>query len=615
MTRMLPMLAGVVLALVASPAMGATNVPTSFIPPPVLLELRMLERQFDLALANDCAPERCFSKGCFYRAHVVQDLPRDTSMPGLGQSEGPGSVPPQEYLTEAFCEFTHEKSVSGRDVQVLARRLEQKLSKGWLKVSVGREILETLPKKLAESPNPPEEKPALPPPPPPPEPKPEPKAELPTTWDSAIALRELWVSLLPHFSWMIAVLLCTIAALWLIWGSRRLGRETIEEKAMAAELAASAAKPAEAEAEKKDEAAPEVAIAVTPSSAEESASFVKDQQKIWGDRVAETELARDEGIVVGVLRDWLRDGEFPLLTKAIFTFGDRLSVAFPTDGELAARKVELAEYLRTVDEKTLPSEAEFFRRLNQHAISSSLLAQADAEVYLSLREEFGSSGVMHLIAGLPPRHAALLFAMVPGGFQQDVSRLLTPALREGVADQLLASNRISREDSTYLFEVIQAARAGKPLPPAPAAQGIVDRGREVDAAGAVSVLLPRIEPEARRSLFARALERSGGTFPRWYEDILYPDMLLKLPEEMRKDLLLEVDVRNLAGWTSIQHPTWQEGFLGRLGPAMQKSLRSSMVFASRTDQLRFARHGQQELVAAVKRQLAQGKVTFTDIVA
>ena len=34
-----------------------------------------------------------------------------------------------------------------------------------------------------------------------------------------------------------------------------------------------------------------------------------------------------------------------------------------------------------------PSDGEFFRVLNHHAISSSLLAQSDAESYRSLREE------------------------------------------------------------------------------------------------------------------------------------------------------------------------------------------------------------------------------------
>ena len=43
---------------------------------PVVFEMRMLERQFDAALNADCAPERCFSKGCVYVNHVAVDLPR-----------------------------------------------------------------------------------------------------------------------------------------------------------------------------------------------------------------------------------------------------------------------------------------------------------------------------------------------------------------------------------------------------------------------------------------------------------------------------------------------------------------------------------------------------------
>ena len=42
----------------------------------VLLELRALEHRFDQSLSGDCAPEKCFSKGCVYREHAAVDLPR-----------------------------------------------------------------------------------------------------------------------------------------------------------------------------------------------------------------------------------------------------------------------------------------------------------------------------------------------------------------------------------------------------------------------------------------------------------------------------------------------------------------------------------------------------------
>ncbi|HEX5751629.1 MAG TPA: hypothetical protein VFZ09_35735 [Archangium sp.] len=590
-------------------------VPQGHVPAPVLLELRTLESQFDLALAQDCAPERCFSKGCVYRDHVTVDMPRTSSLPGLGQTEGPGSVPPQEYLTQAQCEFTHEKSVSTQDVQALVRRLEQRLSKGWLKVKVGRQILQPISPGLRESPPLPE-----PPKPPAPEVEEKPVAPVeppaPVTWQADVALRELWVSLLPHFSWMIALIMLTMAALTIIWALRRLGRETLEEKALAAQLAAGsldkapeAGTPPKAEEPTADEVDP------APSQADVETAFVTAQQRLWNDRIAQAELAKDESVVVELLRDWLKAGEFELLAKAIFVFGDRLPLAFTSDGELAVRKVEFAGYLKTVDEKALLSDAEFFRVLNQHAISSTLMAQADAEVYRSLREEFGSNGVAHLIESLSPRHGALLFGHVPTDCQQDVARILPPELRVRIANELLASNRISKEETVHLFEVLDAARAGKPIPPAPPAQGILDRGRPFDAAGALSVLLPLIESSERGALFARTLERSGGALPLWYQDILYGDMLLKLPDELQRDMLLDVDVRGLAGWSSVQQPAWQESFIARLAPAMQNAIRANMSFVSREEQLRAARRGQNELISAVKKQVARGKVSFAEIIA
>lgn len=606
------------LSAVASAQTSAPAVPQNHIPAPVVMEMRMLERQFDAALGADCAPERCFSKGCNYVNHVAVDLPRSGSLPGLGQGEGPGSVPPQEYLTEARCEFTHEKAVPQRDVQALVNRLQQRLSKGWMKVSVGTQILAPISPSLRESPLPKEDRPPVLPPPEPvltPEPKEPPK------WDAAVAVRELWVSLLPHFAWMIALVLTTLSILALIWGARRVGRESLEEKALAAQLAAGTL--AGPEEEKKEEsplngAAAHTNGATPPSETTNGAEdphFVRDQQQLWNDRIAQAEFAKDEGGVVELLRQWLVAGEFELLAKAIYVFGDKLSLAFSNDGQLAVRKVEFADFLKSLDEKTLLTDGDFFRVLNQHAISSSLLSQDDVEVYRSLREEFGSSGVLRLVESLPPRHGALLFGIIPGDTQVDVARIMAPELRLEVADQLLVSNRISKEETSHVFEVLNAARAGKPLPPPPRPHGIPDRGREFDAAGALSVLMARIEPSQRSELFARALERSGGTFPRWYEDILYGDMLLRLPEEMRKDMLLGVDVRGLAAWASVQNPQWQESFLGKLAPSMQAAVRASMAFASRADQLRHARRGQHELVAAMKKQVSQGRVSFAEMVA
>ncbi|MGQ0505946.1 MAG: hypothetical protein ACT4TC_11590 [Myxococcaceae bacterium] len=595
---------------VASAQTLTTPIPEKHIPAPVLMELRALESQFDLALSRDCAPERCVSKGCSYKDHAVVDLPRSSSLPGLGQSEGLGSVPPQEYLTQARCEFAHEKSINAKDVQALTRRLEQRLSKGWLQVTLGRQVLEPISPSLSESPPPKPEVAAAP--------VKESAPLPPQRWEAGVALRELWVSLLPHFAWMIAVVMVTAATLLIIWGLRRVGKESFEERAMLAQLAAGTLEKSDDADEPKTE--PMVALPVAeaqPLLGTGDNVFIEEQHRVWKERIAQTELANNEGAIVELLRKWLKAGEFELLAKAILVFGDRLSLAFSSDGELAVRKVEFAEYLRGLDESRLPSEAQFFKTLNQHAISSSLLSQSDAEVYLSLREEFGTTGVAYLVESLSPRHGALLFAQVPPDAQREVAQLFPPELKLQVAGQLLRSNRISREERTYVFEALDAARARRPLPAPPRAEphDIADRGRQFDAAGALSVLLPLIGPEDRGALFSHAMVRTSGTMPRWYEDILYPDMLLKLPNELQADLLLDVDVRGLAGWSSVQNPAWQERFLKQLPQAMQNAVRAGMDFPSRAEQQHRAKQGHGEIVTALKRLTAQGKLAFADLVA
>ncbi len=601
----------------AQTATTPTPLPGKHIPPQVLMELRQLENQFDLSLGRDCAPERCISKGCVYEDHAVVDLPRSSSLPGLGQTEGPGSVPVQEYLTRARCDFAHEKSVSQRDVQALVKRLEQRLAKGWLQVSVGHQILEPISEALRDSPTPREPVAPVKPPEPPPEAVKPPAP--PARWEADVALRELWLAMLPHFSWMAAIFLVTMASLMIIWALRRLGSQTIEEKAMLAQLAAGgltgAGTPGAVDAVKGgDEKAESDAL-----SAEElaAAAFVAEQQKQWDQRFDKADLAKDDSMVVELLRDWLRQGEFAYLAKAIFTFGDRLSVAFPSDGEYAVKKVEFAEYLRTLDRTTLPTDAEFFRQLSQHAISASLKSQSDAGIYLSLREEFGSAGIASLIEQLPERHGALLYGLTPPEVQDEIARALPPSTRLEMARQLLLTNRISREERSHLFEAVDAARAGLPLPSAPTAGAneVVDRGREFDAPGALSNLLPFIDAKDRRQLFLTAYQRANGALPHWYENILYPDMLLKVPVELQADMLLEVDVRGLAGWSSLQSPEWQEHFLAGLSPSLQNALRASMAFRSRTDQLAAAKRGHDELVVSMKKLVTQGKVAFSEIVA
>jgi hypothetical protein len=341
-------------------------------------------------------------------------------------------------------------------------------------------------------------------------------------------------------------------------------------------------------------------------------AFADEQRKLWQARIDHAELGQDGGGLVELLRDWLRAREFALLAKAILIFGDRLSAALPSDGELAARKIEFAEYLRDLDESKLPADADFFRTLHHHTVSSALLAQSDAETYRSIGAEFGAAGVANLMATLGGRPGALLFALVPNTLQREVARSLAHDARLEVVGHLLDSNRMSPEERTYLFGAIDAARAGTPIadPPRVHARDITDRGHEYDAAGALSVLLPLLSPAERKALLAE--RQAGGVLPQWYDDVLFPEMFARLPSaELRSDLLLEVDVRPLAGWLSVQPVAMRDGFVAGLSETFQAALRSN--FASRAEQQRLAHAGHEALVASFKRLYARGQTSFAEL--
>ncbi|MEO1173252.1 MAG: hypothetical protein AAFX94_14560, partial [Myxococcota bacterium] len=426
-----------------TPALAVAQVPTGQIPASVLAEVRALEARFDEALIQDCSTERCFSKGCTYSDHMVIDQPKPAALPGLGESVGPGGGGPvQEYLTRARCEFAYEKdAVASEDLASLTRRLRRKLSKGWLSVSIRTSALDPISpglQKAQQNEEPELEEPTV-------------IAPTPEVWSPR---RELWASLLPHFWWMIGLPLLTLMTLIVIWALRRLGRESLEEKLLLKEL--------DAPTEPK----------VSPEPTEPKP--VDEERKKWAKRFSPSGANVDES-VDGMLREWLRSRDYPMLAKAVFVFSENLPEAFPSDGDLASHKLEFADFIRKVDESELPSDEAFFAALNQHAAASSLLSHPDSEIYRRLRDEFGPSGVVELLAELPTRYGAHAFVLAPAEVRREASVLLDPPSRVRIARQLMTSNRLSRDESAYLLEALRAAEDGDTIPSPPVDSGIADR--------------------------------------------------------------------------------------------------------------------------------------------
>lgn len=566
MNRMIWILCGLLTAGVASAQddKDAPTVPDRQIPPSVIAGLRILEHQFGQALAQDCAPERCFAKGCVYVSHTVVDQPAVGSLPGLGLEKGPGSGGSQIYLTTAECSFAHEKSVRSRVARALATRLRAKLSRGWTRVDVRFEPLQTVPAALRESPLPPPDPPPAPPSAPASQTPSEPVVQAPATlerWDGSVAAREFWKGLLPHFAWMIGLFLLTIAALLIIWAARRLGRQSPEEEALMAQMLA------EGEGERAGDAqAPEAA----PPETEEA--VISARYAAWRDRLAEA--PEDDPVLRALVADLLRTGQRRQLAKAVMLFPDAFPKAFPQGGAYASAKYELAEFLKSADPASLPPDAAFFDALDRYALASAITAHPDTELIRTLHDEFGASALADLIGRLPSRYGALLFALAPDAMQIEALDLLSQRQIHDTIGQLLRSNRMDASETEYLLTVLEALRNGANLP-APPSGPVSDRGAAFDAAGALSLLLPRLDAEPRRSLIAATASRHNGRLPSWTAEVVHGEMLLHLPPETRADLLLETPIEQLVAWLGVQPAPARERLITEAPTALQQAIRAT----------------------------------------
>ncbi len=580
------------LALVlASPQASAapSAVPARQIPPEVLVELQELENRFELALAADCAGDVCYSKGCAWVDHAVADRPRASSMPGLAAEPGPSATDAQHYLTQAQCSFANESSLPNATAQALVRRLQTRLTRGWTVVSVDHEVLPPLvvePPVEAEQVAEPE--PVVPPP--------------PKEWTFEDAAHELWDTLLPHFAWMIGLGLVTFATIVLTWAFRRVGRASIEEQALLAQL------------NQPDPGPPTpVQASAEPAQDDEDDAFVAEQEASWTEKLAGIDPANPDPELQALVRERLRAGDLPLLAKAVLRFPKQFPAIFPNDGETATAKLELAELLQGVDAASLPGDKEFFTALQRHALAATLTSQPDARIVRSLREDFGAAGLVELMRRLPDRIGALLFALSPPVEQHEMARLLPVARATALCGQLLRSNRMDPSETRALFEALRSA-SGAGADALLAGTGVSDRGATFDAAGALAVLLSSLPPAERAAAFDEARSRNQGSLPAWMRSILTPDMLLALPREARADLFLELETEPLAAWLSLVETDTRERLLDGLPESFRSSIQAASVFPSRARQLALANRGRRELARSFQGQLARARIPFERVV-
>ena len=587
-------LTGLVLASSPSDAQRRSRLPTRQIPDSVLLELRELEHRFDQALAIDCALERCFPKGCRYLDHGVIDQPKRRSLPGLAQDEGPGSIPPQEFLTAAECAYAYENTLERKAIKVLSTRLKAKLSGGFLAVSVTSVPIAPTPASLLDDSEAEEVPEQLPPG------EEEPEVTSVPEWNQTQAIRELWENLLPHFPWMIAIILLTITALIVIWASRRLGTTSIEERALIARL--NAGTPSESSTED---------LSVTTATDEESPGFnLELAQHQWRKRF---EAPHGKETLHRIVTDLLRSDERQLLAKAMMLFPEHVPSAFPDEPSFAAAKLSFSDYFKNVSRDTLPEDEAFFEHLERVALTSLLLNQNDTSAARTLREDIGASGLKDLLEALPSHYSGLIFAHITGPRQHEVARLLSAEHTESLITSLLRSNRISPTESKVIYEVVEAFSTQQALPDLPTPSDRTDTGKAFHAVKAVSILAGRLAKAHRERLYQMALEPRGGIAPDWYRDFVFADTLVELPLEARTNLMLEVDIDALSAWLSLEPTESREQLINDAPMTLQAAIQTAMSFENVAQQLERAEHGRKVVAAAFHAELKRRKQTLESV--
>lgn len=593
------------LCVSAAPAWaGPAPIPHKHIPSSVLLEIHSLEQHFKSNLLRDCPSEHCMAKGCNYSEHMMVDAGPSSALPGIGSDKGPGSAAGQAYLTAAQCEFAYERTLlTAKEAQALARRLGQGLSKGWLHVSVLAQPLLPAPAALQT------------------EPEPTPVAvsvdtdnpvEQPTIgW-------QLWSLLSPHTPWLVAWLLALVSCLLLIWALRRLGKPSVAEQMMLAE-AAQGTLAGQDTAESKSATVP-AGQGESVTNDEQSASPMGQassaQMAPWRLLMTATALAEPGNLGAKMLQHWLSQGQYALIQQASTSFGVHIVSALggAQGAKALLQQAELMHYLAQPQGNQPLSEQAWLAQLQACASTVTLLGQEDMACWAALRAELGTQGGQALLTALPERLAACALCMLSPEQQHGVVPLLPSTLRAQLAACLLRSNRMTAREQQQLLHILRALQAGQPWPAMPAepVSDWPDMGSAVPCAEPLALLLGSLEEPARAALLQEMYQVHGERWPQWYQELLYPQMLLQLSASQCADVLLQAEPSSLWAWLSQQLPSYQQALLDRLEPAVQQSLQASGAKRNNgANPWQLAAQARVEMVAAVQQLLARRELTLT----
>jgi len=531
----------------------AVSVPKSQVPPVVVAEIKKLENQFDLALNQDCVSDKCFSRGCVYVSHETVDKPRSGSLPGLSEGEpGPGSVPAQEYLTAARCEFALEGSWSPKDTSILVKRLEQKLSRGYLVVSVEAKILPALPVSLKSTP--------MATPTPISTVTPAPSDPLETDvypWHRLF--NDLWRTMLPHWYWLTGLILAIIGFLVVLWAIRKLGKETALDRALAEAVAKETAESAQPLEVTQPEPKPSDKTNLNPQSFD--LELTNEERELW------TQRAQNQMSILAKTGSLMAEKgnsfEFCLLLKQL--------------GIPLAKVLESEHWPQKIVQKAASSLPAGPQEIQEKKMITYLLEKnfLQAQFILSptnyferrLAEEVGPTDhALKPTSDSDNDELLVLAALWPILSLSEWIKMLSWPKKLNLAKQIISNTKVKRSLIQKVFE------QNLKIEIEPQIKISLQQPKNLDNALVFSTLASACLPIQRNELAQSLEEAFPHQEPDWVQGIFIPQSLMLLEETHRNDLILGMEPDNMAAWFYGLPFSLRKSILEGLPEAAHKSL-------------------------------------------
>ncbi len=519
----------ILLLLGAGRVEAQKNLPKEKIPASVMTELNQLSLTFQDILVRDCPAELCVAKGCSYEDHEETKAVESRSLPGLaGVSEDARPTDgPQNFLTKARCEFVYESKLNSETYGILRTRLQQKLSRGFLSVSINGTAMNPMPESLQDK----GEK--LPP-----------SKETPDDWKNQRE-KQLWNLGLAHGPWMLGILLLTMATLIVIWAFRKLGKKSLEDQLAEAELLAEAS---------KDTSVP-----------------VVDENAANRQLLIEILQAQPDRIAL-IARYWLEEESFDSLAQLLSL--TQLGLIMPQDPTLAMSQQKFQQHLLN-NVSPFSSWLEFKTETTDLMGRISILMDDNLRLFHSIEKLWRAKDLATVLSETEPVEALYVLSRLSPFFQWNTIRSLDTKAMKLLFQQAAAQPRIAPAALAHTHGLLknQMGLSSSTVDPVrPRVQGL---GFPIETAVFIRLSVDHGSFGNDRESYLQTMRDSDGTIGSIKVRSLGD--LLQMTAELRRDLLLMLEPDELAAWLALYSKADQEKVLQDLPGSLANRLRGELM--------------------------------------